>query len=54
MKLKQLKDWLAEAEKTHGENAVIEVLTTDSQEQYSIENMVYSFSEKVLFLEIAD
>ena len=52
MKLKQLKQWINEAEKAYGENAIVEIFASDSGDAFEIENMFYDFSNKVLKLEI--
>ena len=54
MKLKQLKQWLEEAEKKFGENTEIYVLQSSDGIYLDVEKMVYDFSEKLLKLIVED
>ena len=51
MKLKQLKQWIEEAEKAYEEDIIIELFGTTTKESYDIDNLIYSFSDKVLQFE---
>lgn len=52
MKLKQLKQWIEEAEEKFEEDTGICVYSFDEDYFGDISNMIYDFSEKLLKLEV--